>query len=96
MAAAGKIVWQEQNCNSCHQLYGLGGFLGPDLTNIYSLKGKDHIKAFVLNGTPVMPRFNLRVKDLEALVEFLQEVDKSGRSDPRSISIYNNGTIKTP
>src|SRR5688500_5126174 len=71
----GKIVWQEQNCNSCHQLYGLGGFLGPDLTNTYSLRGPDHIKTFIVSGTAVMPKFNLRDKEMNALVAFLKEVD---------------------
>jgi nitric oxide reductase subunit C len=23
-AAAGKMVWQQYNCNACHQIYGLG------------------------------------------------------------------------
>lgn len=89
----GKIVWQELNCNSCHQLYGLGGFLGPDLTNVYSIKGPDYIKAFVKSGTPVMPKFNLRDKEMKALVEFLKEVDQSGKSDPRSFQINKDGTI---
>ena len=35
--AAGRIVWQKNNCQSCHQLYGLGGYLGPDLTNEMSI-----------------------------------------------------------
>ena len=39
-AINGENIWLKNNCNSCHQLYGLGGYLGPDLTNIYSTKGK--------------------------------------------------------
>ena len=94
LADKGKMVWQEQNCNSCHQVYGLGGFLGPDLTNIYSLRGPGHIKAFVQNGTPVMPQFNLREEDMIALLAFLREIDQSGKADPRSFRIQKNGTIE--
>ncbi len=36
----GEDIWLKNNCNSCHQLYGLGGYLGPDLTNVYSVNGK--------------------------------------------------------
>ena len=36
VAGSGKLVWQKHNCQSCHQLYGLGGYLGPDLTNVIS------------------------------------------------------------
>ena len=36
LVAEGRLVWQKYNCHTCHQLYGLGGYLGPDLTNVYS------------------------------------------------------------
>ena len=32
-AARGRELWHEHNCQSCHQIHGFGGFLGPDLTN---------------------------------------------------------------
>ena len=51
----GKLVWQQYNCNACHQVYGLGGYLGPDLTNIYSRKGPAYIKAFLQSGIATMP-----------------------------------------
>lgn len=33
-AMRGRMLWHRHNCQSCHQLYGFGGFLGPDLTNL--------------------------------------------------------------
>jgi len=27
-AHAGKLIFQQNNCNTCHQLYGLGGYMG--------------------------------------------------------------------
>lgn len=90
----GSKVWQEYNCNSCHQIYGLGGYLGPDLTNEYSLRGVDFINAFVLNGTNIMPKFNLTLQQRNDLIAFLQHVDQSGIADPKSYTIYANGTIE--
>ncbi len=90
----GKSVWQKYNCNACHQVYGLGGYLGPDLTNVYSTKGKEYIKALLYNGTAAMPNFQLSEKEISALLAFLQNIDVSGKSDPRTFTIKYDGTIK--
>jgi len=94
LADKGKIVWQENNCTACHQIYGLGGYLGPDLTNVYSKRGAEYIKAFVKGGTPIMPSFKLSEEDMSALLVFLEHVDQSGSSDPRNFRIHFNGTIE--
>lgn len=95
-AEAGKIIWQQNNCVACHQIYGLGGFLGPDLTNVYSAesKGPEYIKAFVRGGTNVMPAFDLSETELEQLVSFLEHVDASGKADPKNFRRNLNGTIE--
>ena len=31
---AGMEAWQGNNCQSCHQFYGLGGYMGPDLMSL--------------------------------------------------------------
>jgi len=93
-AARGKLVWQQYNCNACHQVYGLGGYLGPDLTNVYSLRGKEYIKAFIQNGTPVMPNFHLSTEETDALLAYLQNMDASGKADPRTFTINPDGTIE--
>jgi nitric oxide reductase subunit C len=93
-ASKGKLVWQQYNCNACHQVYGLGGYLGPDLTNTYSLKGSAYIKAFLQSGTATMPNFHLDVQEISALVAYLQNIDASGKADPRTFTINTNGTIE--
>lgn len=90
----GKSVWQQYNCNACHQVYGLGGYLGTDLTNIYSLKGTGYIKAFLQSGTDVMPNFHLNEKEINALLAYLKNIDASGKSDPRTFILNYDGTIK--
>jgi nitric oxide reductase subunit C len=79
---AGWKVWQDKNCQSCHQLYGLGGYMGPDLTNVSSFPGKDagYLKSFIKHGTVRMPDFNLSDPETENIIAFLTWVDKSGKS----------------
>lgn len=91
--AQGKLLWQQHNCGSCHQVYGLGGYLGPDLTNVYSRRSQGYIKAFLKSGTNVMPDFNLKENEMGALLAFLKNIDASGKSDPRNFIIHKDGTI---
>ncbi len=90
---SGKKVWQQNNCNACHQVYGLGGYLGPDLTNVYSKRGAAIINAFLVNGTATMPRFSFDEKETRDLITFLESIDKSGNADPRRFKINYDGTI---
>ncbi len=92
--AAGKLLWQKYNCTACHQVYGLGGYLGPDLTNVYSLKGEAYISAFLKSGTAIMPNFNLNKAEIESLNAYLQNIDASGKADPRTFKLYYDGTIE--
>lgn len=93
-ARLGQKIWQDNNCFSCHQLYGLGGYLGPDLTNLYSAKGKDYIKAFVNSGVKTMPRFSFTEQEKEALAAFLREVDQSGFYPDYKAKIKANGWVE--
>ncbi len=78
-ARAGMDVWQAKNCQSCHQLYGLGGYMGPDLTNVAS-KGDAYMRAFLEHGTSRMPNFHLSDTEVAQLTSFLQWVNQSGKS----------------
>ncbi len=93
-AENGKMVWQQYNCTSCHQIYGLGGFLGPDLTNEYSKRGEDIINAFLMSGTNIMPNFHLSEQQRADLVEYLKNIDQTGKSDPKTFTINADGTIE--
>jgi nitric oxide reductase subunit C len=79
-AIKGEQLYQKNNCTSCHQFYGLGGYLGPDLTNIISQenKGPDYVKAFLNSGIKAMPKFNFTEEEKNELVQFLTEVDQTG------------------
>lgn len=95
-AASGRLVWQKYNCQACHQLYGLGGYLGPDLTNVYSAKnkGEEYISALIKSGTKQMPGFQLTTLEMEQLMEFLRSTDASGSADPRDFTSSASGMIQ--
>src|SRR6476661_7579212 len=81
IAADGKLVWQKYNCQSCHQLYGLGGYLGPDLTNIWSVphRGPAYMKALLMAGGNRMPDFHLKPAETQALLDYFRYIDSSSR-----------------
>jgi nitric oxide reductase subunit C len=93
--AAGFALFQEKNCVACHQFYGLGGHMGPDLTNVISApdKGADYARAFIESGTDKMPDYGFDTAEVDALVRFLEFVDSSGTYAPRQAAINWTGTV---
>lgn len=92
----GQELWQENNCWSCHQIYGLGGYLGPDLTNTYSNpnKGPLYIKAFLNSGVKSMPKFNFTEEEKEAIVSYLKDIDSTGYYPNYDAEFKKNGWVK--
>lgn len=93
--AEGRLVWQKYNCQSCHQLYGLGGYLGPDLTNLMSETGKSetYLNAIIESGTNQMPVLGLSEDEIRKVIEFLKSVDSSGDGRLNSFKRELNGMI---
>ena len=91
----GRLVWQKYNCHTCHQLYGLGGYLGPDLTNIYSRSsGNEHyIRGIIKVGVKQMPAFKISEDEMKALLQFLKNVDQSVTSNPQDYQPEILGTF---
>ena len=94
-ALSGQVLWQDNNCTACHQFYGLGGYLGPDLTNIISNpnKGPAYAKAFFNSGIKSMPKFNFTPEEQDALVTFLTEVDQTGYYPNRNAKFDKFGWV---
>lgn len=85
-AVAGAKIWHQGNCQACHQVYGFGGFLGPDLTNVASRLGEDlrgRLAFVVIEGPGQMPAYELDGADLDALTTFLVELDRTGVGQAR-------------
>jgi nitric oxide reductase subunit C len=81
---AGRRVWLEHNCQACHQLYGFGGFLGPDLTNAASRLQKPQLAAQLALGEGQMPKFDLPEDDVDALWQFLSAMNETGIGQARN------------
>jgi nitric oxide reductase subunit C len=82
-AREGQAIWRENNCQSCHQLYGYGGFLGPDLTNTIKNLSPARISAILSEGLGQMPAFGLDAEEQRKVVLFLEGMDATGVSQPR-------------
>lgn len=94
-AIRGEKLWQENNCVACHQIYGLGGYLGPDLTNIISSKNKGemYVEAFINSGSKSMPQFDFSENEKRDLVAFLTHIDQTGYYPNYNAKIKANGWV---
>jgi nitric oxide reductase subunit C len=77
-AARGWQLWHDHNCQSCHQLYGFGGFLGPDLTNAAPRLTEARLEAILSEGSTLMPPFGFDPGQRASLLAFLTEMDRTG------------------
>lgn len=75
---AGQSIWRRENCQSCHQLYGFGGFLGPDLTNAIGGLSAERFRSLLTVGAGQMPAFELPAAEVAALAQYLTEIDRTG------------------
>jgi nitric oxide reductase subunit C len=76
--AAGADVWRAANCIGCHAIYGLGGHIGPDLTNAISRLGAEGVTGALDAGGTRMPRFAFSPKAAANLVAWLSYIDQTG------------------
>jgi len=90
LARDGRRIWHRHNCQSCHQLYGFGGFLGPDLTNVAErYAGQDdpggtsrplaeRLATVLSTGSARMPAFHFAPQQRAALAAFFEELGRTG------------------
>ena len=92
-ARQGQDVFQQYNCIACHQFYGLGGYMGPDLTNVISNRGEVYARAFIAAGTATMPNLGLAADEIDAVVAYLAFVDQTGTYPPENYDVQWYGTV---
>lgn len=79
LAIDGKTLWHENNCQNCHQIYGLGGYMGPDLTTVTTdvTRGRVYAKAMLMNGGNRMPNFHFNEREADQLVAYLDYINNT-------------------
>ncbi len=91
----GQAIFQHENCIACHQFYGLGGYMGPDLTNVATAAGKGtaYARAFIESGTGRMPDPGLSDRQVDAVVAFLEFVGATENYPPEKPRMTWYGTV---
>ena len=82
-ALEGQSLWRAHNCQSCHQLYGFGGFLGPDLTNSIGQLSPERLESVLTIGAGQMPAFHFDEQERADLSTFLREMHATGVAQAR-------------
>ena len=89
-ARQGRRIWRQNNCQSCHQLYGFGGFLGPDLTNAAERVPFERLEHLLTEGSGRMPAFGFSQGQITAVDEFLKVMHETGRGQARIVSAQSD------
>lgn len=85
--AAGKRIWEQNNCMGCHTLFGEGAYYAPELTNVVERRGKDWIKVFMKDPQAMFPgqrkmvKYNFTDEQIDHAIAFLEwcgKVDLNG------------------
>jgi len=75
-AVRGRRIFHRGSCQVCHQLYGQGGFLGPDLTNAASRVDDTRLSSLLTVGSGQMPAFHLTESEIADVRAFLEAIDR--------------------
>ena len=71
----GKMIFQANNCAACHQIYGLGGYLGPDLTDVAGRYPNDtYVRSLLTSGNQIMPAYHFSEAQKDALIAYFKHL----------------------
>ncbi len=80
----GKYLVDVNDCQGCHTINGEGSYFAPELDNVYTRRGPDFLRAWIMSqptgvpGRRQMPNFHLspaQVDDIVAYLQWLSNVD---------------------
>jgi len=75
-ALEGRVLWHQNGCQVCHQIYGQGGFLGPDLTNVASSIDGSRLESLLTVGSGQMPAYGFSSQEVSFMASYLQALDR--------------------
>ncbi|MHC4990103.1 MAG: c-type cytochrome [Planctomycetota bacterium] len=84
---AGRRLWHQSNCQTCHQLHGFGGFLGPDLTNAAARLERGQLDALLTIGEGQMPAFEMEPDQIDTIWAFLNAMNETGTGQARNSNL---------
>lgn len=95
-AHLGQKLYQKYNCVACHQIYGLGGYLGPDLTHCLDRANGsvERAKTFLKMGSNIMPNYELHEEEIDQLMAYLTYVNNSSNYKREAFVITKFGAVK--
>jgi nitric oxide reductase subunit C len=64
---AGKELWQQQNCNDCHTILGIGGYFAPELTKVAVRRDEAWLKSYLADPKATKPGTTMPNQQLTAL-----------------------------
>lgn len=85
--AAGKRIWEENNCMGCHTLFGEGAYYAPELTKVVERRGEPWIRVFLKDPEAMFPgqrkmvKYDFSEEELDNIIAFLGwcgQVDLNG------------------
>lgn len=74
----GLVLWRSHNCAACHAVFGLGGHIGPDLTNVTRRRNDAYLRHVLRYGISGMPGLDLNADAASDLIAYLRHVDGLG------------------
>ena len=80
----GRRIWHRNNCQTCHQLHGFGGFIGPDLTNVAARVQRSQMDAQLTVGSGQMPAFHMSQDEIDAVWAYLVAMNETGIGQARN------------
>lgn len=85
----GLLLFHQKGCQYCHQVDGIGGRRGPDLSAVASRLNRMQITIRIINGGVNMPAYarTLQPDELNAIVAFLATRGRPVRSEEPSVTI---------
>ena len=77
----GQKIYTEKKCSMCHKIEGVGGKIGPDLSDVGSKRDAEWIKGFLKDPKSVIPEtkqppFKGTDEELDAVVAYLMSLKK--------------------